>query len=213
MRLNQDFLTNCKIIQLFTAAASILIGFFVNLFDFDSSLFFYVCTLISGLYALIVLIHGRLKFFSKNRTLIFLMVIMLVSILVNLQYSDVYSLIRWLEMFNLLFATMLYTGEEDLTKLRKYIRIIFRIITVMTFLMSAGSLICALAGPALAAHGVTHVFANDIEDVVKWNSDLRRLLLGGLYQNGNQLGINAFCSGILSMYFLNEKENGVSRGF
>ena len=101
MRLNQDFLTNCKIIQLFTAAASILIGFFVNLFDFDSSLFFYVCTLISGLYVLIVLIHGRLKFFTKNRALIFLMAVMLVSILVNLQYSDVYSLIRWMEMFNM----------------------------------------------------------------------------------------------------------------
>lgn len=213
MRLNQDFLTNCKIIQLFTAAASILIGFFVNLFDFDSSLFFYVCTLISGLYVLIVLIHGRLKFFTKNRALIFLMAVMLLSILVNLQYSDVYSLIRWMEMFNLLFATMLYTGEEDLAKLKRYIRIIFRSITCLTFLMSAGSLICAVAGPALAAQGVTHVFANDIESVVKWNADLRKLILGGLYQNSNQLGINAFCSGMLSLYFLNDHETGVSKGF
>lgn len=191
--------------QLFTATASILIGFLVNLFSFDSSLFFYVCVLLSGFYVLTVLYYGKLRFFSKNRALIFLMTVLLLSILINWRRSDIYSFIRWLEVFILLFATMIYTGAEDMDRIRDAILKIFRTITVVTFAMTAGSLVLAVSGQLLADAGTAYVFANPISSVLKWNDDLRNMVLGGLYLNGNQLGLNAYCSGMLSAYYLTEK--------
>ena len=203
-------MTNWKLVQLWTAAASLMMGFFVNLMEFDSSLFFYACFAVTAICLIRIMMSGFRRFWSVNREVLLIMTVMLISIAVNLKYSDVYSLIRWMEMLVLMCGSMIYSGKEDMTVIRKHIRMIFRMITIVTFIFSAGSVLLAFAGQALADQGMTSLFAVSIERVLKWNKDMRNMVLGGLYTNGNLMGINAYCSAVLSWYFLRGHRKALS---
>ena len=212
MKMSEKTLTYAKIIQMFSVTLAIMTGFVVNLFDFDSSPLFYLYFFICAFYVLAVLIdQGIGKFLRRNRTLVLVMVMLAVTIAVNPQFFTIYSIVRLMEVFMYMFASMVYTGCEDLDLVKKGITGIFRLITAVTFFMTAGSFILSIFGSSFAAAGMKSFFSIDMEKILKWNADMKQMTLGGLYMNGNQLGLNAYCSGMLSIYLL--KEDGRQKLF
>ncbi len=205
MKISEKTLTNAKIIQMFSASLALMTGFAVNLLDFDSSPLFYLFFFMAAAYVLLVLAdQGIGRFLRKNRTLVLVMAVLALTIAVNPAFFTIYSIVRLMEVFMYLFATMVYTGKEDLDKIRKAAVWMFRVITAVTFFMTAGSFILSIFGSSLASAGMRSFFAVDIEKILKWHDDMKQMTLGGLYMNGNQLGLHAYCSAMLSYYLLKE---------
>ncbi len=201
--MRKSTLTNMKIAQISSAAAAVLMGFAVNLFGFDSSPFFYALFLFNLLYvAFIVLRKGIRRFFGRYRTVLFIFAFLFLTIAAHPAYSDIYSLIRLMEVFLYMIALTVYEGHENMKRVRAACDSLFRVIIIITFFFTASSFILAIGGPLFASLGMRSFFTIPADAVVKWNSDLKQMTLGGAYMNGNQLGLCAFCSLMLSIYFL-----------
>ena len=201
-------LTVMKCIQLWIAFLFIAFGYIGSIFALDTSLLFYLWFLLTAGYVAFVFLRSPVSFLRKNREVVLIMAILLLGIAVNIKYSSIYSIIRWMEVFILMFAAVIYTGRENLKAVRGTQLRIFRSITVLTFAITLGTIILSVFGPYFADHGMTSFFAADTEQIMQWNTDLKQMTMSGLYLNGNQTGLNAYCSAMLSFYLIGRKHNG-----
>ncbi|MCR5449559.1 MAG: O-antigen ligase family protein [Solobacterium sp.] len=204
-----DLDTSLKKIQLFTAFFCVCLGFFTDFIPFSTAFVFYVSFFAAAFYIAFAFFRSPKKMISQNRTNLLLLVTLFIGILANPEYSDVYSIVMLMELVMYLFASMCYTGRENMEEIGKWINMLFRVITVILFVLTSFTLLNGLFGTHYAGLLPRFLQVYPAEQYEQWHYELLHFCTGGLYHNGNQLALNAYISGMLSMYFLREKKSGL----
>ena len=172
---------------------------------FDGSVFLYAAALVSLIFIMAAFFHSREKkrFARRYQAEIITMIVLAVAIVRSI-YSDIYSVIRLMEVFVFLMGCMFYSGEEDLNEIRKFIQNLFDIIVVWIFVYAVLSWLFGFFG-SIILRPDHHFLSAHYEDMEFWQRTLKQFTFGGIYRNGNQAGIYSFVSLVLSIYFLRQK--------
>ncbi|MBR2670495.1 MAG: O-antigen ligase family protein [Solobacterium sp.] len=200
--LNQP--TVLKMIQLSITFLLLFMGYFYSMFGIDCSFLFYAALLYTVAYGFYVLFVSRKKLFREYRTEILIGIAAAVSVLANMEFFDFnHGPVGLAELFLFLGGTMLYTGKEDMGSIKKLIHLFFRLIIAMTFFMT----FLSVAAGVYSFHTDGWFPWLGSEKLGNWHHEFTHLVFGGYYRNGNQLGLNAFVSAALSIYFLGREKH------
>ena len=175
----------CRIMVLLMPLSDIFLG----IYGYDTSIFFYIASVFCGIYCLLTFFKDPVWYIRTYILEIIFVMICLISILVNINKSDLYSFVRLIEVIIFMFTLMINAKNVSIDNIRKELRIIFNIVIGITFINGLLSIIFQL------------LYSMNIY-AFPYMQYFRRGMFGGVYQNGNQLAIYAFISLLLSLCYV-----------